>query len=63
MQRIDKFLVHARQQAKDMEYIEMKRALERMTTEQLHELTADNISDYRFYQIFDSVGALYLVKG
>lgn len=46
-----------------MEYAELKRALGKMTTEQLRELTEDHISDDHICQIFDSAGAPYLVKG
>lgn len=63
MQRIDRLIIHARRQANGMEYAELKRALGKMTTEQLRELTEDNIPNDRIFQIFDSAGALYLVKG
>lgn len=63
MQKINKLLIYAKRNTIDVERLELKRALGRMTTEQLRELTADDIKDDRIFQIFGSVNALYLVKG
>lgn len=62
MKRLDKLLKAAKVQVDTRERVKVKKVLERMTTEQLHELIDESPTDERIREILASVGGLWILE-